>query len=95
MVVRIEECAERDLLDGYWFYEDQEPGVGEYFLTQIREEILELAACGGVHRKRHGLHFCPSKRFPHGFLLSNRKRDCESVRRSRLPTQPDLDSPSA
>lgn len=67
MVVRIEEGAERDLLNGFWFYEDQEPGMGDYFLTQIREEILELAGCGGVHRKRHGFHFFPARRFPHGF----------------------------
>ena len=67
MVVSLEACAERDLLDGYWFYEDQEPGIGEYFLIKIREEILELAHCGGVHRKRHGFHFCAARRFPHGF----------------------------
>lgn len=67
MVVRIEKCAEQDLLDGFWFYEDQEPGAGDYFLAKIREEILELGNCGGVHRQRHGFHFCPVRRFPHGF----------------------------
>ena len=67
MVVKIEECAELNLLDGFWFYEDQEPSMGEYFLTKIREEILELADCAGVHRQRHGFHFCPARRFPHGF----------------------------
>lgn len=67
MIVRIEDCAERDLVSGFWFYENPNPGMGDYFLIKIREEILELAGCGGVHRKRHGFHFCPSKRFPHGF----------------------------
>lgn len=67
MVVKIENSAELDLLESYWFYEDQEIGAGDYFLKMIRHEILELARTGGVHRKRNGLHFCPSPRFPYGF----------------------------
>lgn len=67
MVVNIEGCAERDLIDAYWFYEDQETGSGEYLLAHIRPEILELGRCGGVHRERYGFHFCASRIFPHGF----------------------------
>jgi len=67
MVVKIENSAEADLIEIYWFYEDHEAGAGEYFLTMIQPEIQELAVIGGVHRKRHGLHFCASRRFPHGF----------------------------
>ncbi|MCX6856461.1 MAG: type II toxin-antitoxin system RelE/ParE family toxin [Verrucomicrobia bacterium] len=67
MVVEIEDSAERDLIDIYWFYEDQELGAGGYFLAVIRPEIMGLAVSGGVHRKRHGFYFCPSPRFPHGF----------------------------
>jgi len=67
MVVKIENSAEWDMIEAHWFYEDQEIGAGDYFLRMIRLEILELARTGGVHRKRHGLHFCPSRCFPHGF----------------------------
>lgn len=67
MVVRIEDSTERDLLHGYWFYEDQESGTSIYFLTKVREEILELAGCGGVHSQRYCFHFCPARRSPYGF----------------------------
>ena len=67
MIVRLEDWASEDLIDGFAFYEKCEPGAGYYFLDRIQPEIMELAVTGGVHHKRHGYHFCASKRFPHGF----------------------------
>ncbi len=74
MVVNIEDCAERDLIDAYWFYEDQETGSGEYLLTHIRPEILELGRCGGVHRKRHGFHFVPPEHSHTAFIIESQAR---------------------
>jgi hypothetical protein len=37
--VRISEDAFSDLDDGYWFYESQEEGLGEYFATTLRADI--------------------------------------------------------
>jgi len=39
--VRIEilDQAESDLLEGFHFYEDQEPGLGGYFLTNLFSDI--------------------------------------------------------
>jgi hypothetical protein len=44
-VVRIEilDQAEQDLLEGFHFYEDQEPGLGAYFLTNL---FQMLNRCG-------------------------------------------------
>ena len=35
MRVRILDSAHNDMLDGYWFYESQEPGVGAPFDAEI------------------------------------------------------------
>jgi hypothetical protein len=65
--VRIEilDQAEQDLLEGFHFYEDQEPGLGAYFLTNLFSDVESLRLYGGVHRvayKRY--HRLLSKRFP-------------------------------
>ena len=35
MKVAILSAAKQDLLDGYWFYERQYPGLGDYFIKQL------------------------------------------------------------
>jgi len=42
MRVRIEVAARNDLVDGYHFYEQSEPGVGEYFLASLYADIESL-----------------------------------------------------
>ena len=32
MIVDISSDAEEDLIEGYWFYERQSPGLGDYLL---------------------------------------------------------------
>ena|ERR1035437_10117943 len=57
--------AELDLLAGYHFYEDQEPGLGTYFLTSLYADIESLCIYAGVHRKAYKhYHRLLSKRFP-------------------------------
>ena len=51
MMIRILESARRDLDEGYEFYESQERGVGDYFLTSVRADIEGLRISGGVHRQ--------------------------------------------
>ena len=36
MRIRILKSAQDDLRDGYWFYESQETGVGDYFLDSLK-----------------------------------------------------------
>jgi len=65
MKIRILTAAQRDLVDGYWFYEKQEAGLGNYFLDSLDSDIDSLRIYAGAH----GLHFGKyhrmlAKRFP-------------------------------
>lgn len=65
MKVRILESARRDLREGYTFYEQQQEGVGEYFLSTLFAEIDSLALYGGIHPIRLGFHRLLSSKFPY------------------------------
>jgi len=64
MKVKILSPAERDLEEGYRFYESQAPGLGSYFLDSLFSDIDSLAYYGGIHRVVFGFHRQLSKRFP-------------------------------
>ena len=49
MKVRILIPAERDLEDGYRFYESQSMGLGSYFLDSLYSDIDSLSYFGGIH----------------------------------------------
>lgn len=57
MTVRVLTTARKDLADAFWFYEDKDTGVGDYFLAGIYEELLRLGKRAGVHRKIPGDSF--------------------------------------
>jgi len=49
MLVRILDSAHNDIRDGYWFYENQEPGVGDYFIAPaIKGFDLHQGGTGSV-----------------------------------------------
>ena len=64
MKVRILSPAERDLEDGYRFYESQSLGLGSYFLDSLYSDIDSLSYFGGIHQVVFGYHRQLSKRFP-------------------------------
>ena len=64
MIVSISSDAEADLAEGYWFYEHQSPGLGEYFRSCLIADIESLAYYGGIHEKAYGYLRAFSKRFP-------------------------------
>lgn len=64
MKVTILDAAEKDLLDGFWFYERQSLGLGSYFLDSIYSDIDLLAEYGGIHQVVLGHHRFLVKRFP-------------------------------
>lgn len=65
MQVRIARSAERDLLDGFAFYERQQEGIGAYFLDSLFADVDSLVLYGGIHAKPDGrLHRTLAKRFP-------------------------------
>ena len=42
-----------DLNEGLLFYEQQSPGLGDYFSTSLCSDIEELKISGGSHRVIH------------------------------------------
>ncbi|MFM2171815.1 MAG: hypothetical protein RI957_2044 [Verrucomicrobiota bacterium] len=73
--VRISSDALEDLEDGFRFFELREPGLGDYFLSQLRADIDGLKITAGIHRRpyRH-LHRLLSRRFPYAYFMSFRIR---------------------
>jgi len=43
MIVDISSDAEEDLVEGYWFYDRQSLGLGDYFLSCLISDIESLA----------------------------------------------------
>lgn len=65
MRVEILDQAEEDLVEGYWFYEEQAPGLGSYFLKNLYSDIDSLKLYAGIHRVVYRkYHRLLSKRFP-------------------------------
>jgi hypothetical protein len=57
--------AAEDLIEGLHFYEDQQAGLGSYFLANLHADIESLRLYGGTHRQAYlGYHRLLSKRFP-------------------------------
>lgn len=67
--VQISSDALDDLNDGFRFHEAQEPGLGDYFLSQLRADIDGLMITAGIHRQPHRhLHRLLSRRFPYAIF---------------------------
>ena len=65
MKIEILDQAELDLIDGARFYEDQQAGLGSYFLANLYADIESLRIHAGVHRKAYKhYHRLLSHRFP-------------------------------
>lgn len=65
MKVRILRTAFEDLVEGRHFYDEQAPGIGEYFFDSLFADIDSLTLYGGIHRLNHGFHRSLAKRFPY------------------------------
>ena len=71
MKIHILDQAEDDLVEGYNFYENQEQGVGAYFLDSLYSDIESLILYAGIHGIRHnGYRRMLSKRFPFGIYYT-------------------------
>ena len=65
MKVEILDLAKLDLLDSFHFYEEQQAGLGSYFLTSLYSDIESLRLYAGIHLKPHkNFHRLLSKKFP-------------------------------
>lgn len=64
MRIEILDEAQEDLIQGFRFYENREPGVGSYFLDCLFSDIDSLILFAGIHQIVYGYHRSLSKRFP-------------------------------
>lgn len=62
--------AQEDLARGFAFYEEQEPGIGGYFLESLFSDIDALRLYAGLHRSFFGFYRLLSKRFPYAIYYS-------------------------
>ena len=70
MKIEISAGAEADVADGYWFYERQSIGLGDYFRSCIFVDIESQRYFGGIHEIEYGFHRSLSKRFPFGIYYT-------------------------
>ncbi len=65
MKVSILPSAKRDLERGVRFYENQQQGLGGYFMDSIGSDIDAIASLGGIHPVRRDHHRFLASRFPY------------------------------
>lgn len=76
MKIRILKSAQEDLREGYWFYERQEVGLGDYFLDSLNADIESLKIYAGVHSKPFGKYYrLLAKRFPFAVYYRIQKKE--------------------
>jgi hypothetical protein len=68
--IEILDEAQQDLIEGFHFYENREPGLGSYFLDCLFSDIDSLILYAGIHQIVFGYHRLLSKRFPFAIYYS-------------------------
>jgi hypothetical protein len=63
-VIILREVAD-DLNNGKAFYDQREPGVGDYFWDSLFADIESLVIYASIHNRAHGLCRMLAKRFPY------------------------------
>ncbi|NBO66257.1 MAG: type II toxin-antitoxin system RelE/ParE family toxin [Acidobacteria bacterium] len=77
MRLQILDSARDDLIDGSYFYEKQEPGLGNYFLASLNSDMEALKLLFGIHPKAYrSFHRALSNRFPFAIYYTH---DTEAV----------------
>jgi hypothetical protein len=79
-MIRIIASARRDLEEGFQFYESQEIGLGDYFLSSVRADIESLKVTSGIHRIVYAdYHRLLCKTFPFAVYYIKRGKDITIV----------------
>jgi hypothetical protein len=68
--IQILDEAKQDLIQGFRFYENQEPGLGSYFLDSLFSDVDSLRLYAGIHQVIYGA--CPNV-FPLPFTTASKK----------------------
>ena len=64
-VVVLAEAAE-DIEQARDFYDEQEPGIGDYCADSLVADLASLALYHGIHSRQFGFHRMLAHRFPFG-----------------------------
>ena len=70
----IMQSAQDDLLAGFWFYEQQQSGLGSYFLSNLISDIDDLKITAGVHMSDKGVYRSLAKKFPYAIYYLRAER---------------------
>jgi plasmid stabilization system protein ParE len=65
MKIEILSIAMGDIQSGQQFYEQQQEGLGAYFLDSLFSDIDALLLYAGIHQQFFGYYRALSKRFPY------------------------------
>lgn len=65
MKIEILSIAMGDIQSGQQFYEQQQEGLGAYFLDSLFSDIDSLLLYAGIHQQYFGYYRALSKRFPY------------------------------
>ena len=85
MKIKLLSAAKSDIKKGYYFYENQASGLGDYFLDSIYNDIDSLLQYHGIHPIKFGDYYCKlSEHFPfaiyyrinHDLILVDAVLDC-------------------
>jgi len=68
MIVSISSDAETDIAEGYWFYERQSPGLGDYFRSCLIADIESPAYYADIHEITFGCPCCHLKLFSLAYI---------------------------
>lgn len=69
--IKISDDALQDLNEGYWFYDTQETGLGDYFYTHLKSDIEGLKVTAGIHRQAYkDYHRSLSRVFPYAIYYT-------------------------
>ena len=69
-IIVLAEVAD-DLNDGKAFYDESEPGVGDYFWDSLLGDIESLLIYAGIHSRVHGVCRMLAKRFPYAIYYES------------------------
>ena len=92
MQIKLSTSAEYDLVDGFWFYEHQDAGAGDYFRSSVGADIQSLKIYAGIHPMVHGYHRMVCKTFPYNIYYRMASKQCAEIvaiiahRENRGPT---------
>jgi plasmid stabilization system protein ParE len=65
MKIEILSIAMSDIQSGQDFYEQQQEGLGDYFLDSLFSDVDSLLLYAGIHQQFFGYYRALSKRFPY------------------------------